>query len=95
MAYQFLGQAKNHALVQFLVYGIPVTSPRSLANAFNDIFIKKVRDLKDGISGPIGEDPLSRLSRWLSQCQDPIPVFSFRQITFQEIRKIIKKLRCA
>ena len=58
-AYQFLGQTKNLAPVQLVVDGKPETSPRSMANAFNNVFIKKVRDLKDGISGPIFEDPLS------------------------------------
>ena len=92
-AYQFLGQTKNLTPVQLVVDGKPITSPRSMANAFNNIFIKKVQDLKNGISGQIIEDPLSRLSRWLDQRQNPIPLFNFHQITTEKIRKIIKKLK--
>ena len=93
MAYQVLGQTKNLAPVQLIVEGNPVTSPRDMANAFNNIFIKKVNDLKNSITGPTIEDPLSRLSRWLNKRQDPMPQFTFRQISHQELRKIMSKLK--
>ena len=46
-AYQFLGQTTNLSPVQLVVDGISVTSPRGMANAFNTVFIKKVKDLKE------------------------------------------------
>jgi len=63
------------------------------ANAFNNIFIKTVKDLSDGIVVPIIEDPLNRLMRWLSKPKENIPKLKLKSITLPELRKIIRNLK--
>ena len=44
-----------------------------MANAFNNIFIRTVKDLRDGIVDSSIEDPLNRLMRWLGKPEENIP----------------------
>lgn len=92
-AYRALGYTKNLSPVQLVVDGKAVLAPREMANAFNNVFLKKVKDLKDGIVGPIIEEPLTRLVRWIGQRQEHIPEFTLHSITILTLRKIIKNLK--
>ena len=91
--YQALGQVKNLSPVQLVVNGTAVVSPRAMANSFNQIFIQKVRNLKDTVTDPITEDPIVRLKRWISRRGSPIPEFTINVITLQKLRKIIGSLK--
>ena len=92
-AYKVLGQTKNLSPVQLIVEGEAVTSPRAMANAFNNIFIKKVRDLKESITAEIVENPLDRLKRWLMLRTSAIPILTFQSITSLKLRKILKNVK--
>ena len=92
-AYRALGYTKNLSPMQLVVDGKAVSAPREMANAFNNVFLKKVKDLKDGIVGPIIEEPLTRLVRWIGQRQEHIPEFTLHSITILTLRKIIKNLK--
>ena len=91
--YQVLGQTKNLSPVQLMVNGLAVTSPRAMANSFNDIFIKKVQDLKNGITDQIVENPINRLKRWISKRGEDIPIFNFQPITEIKLREILKNIK--
>ena len=91
--YQILGQSKNLNPTQREVNGTAVLSPLAMANEFNNIFIKKVHDLKEEIIGPVIEDPLSRLSRWPGKRQEPIPLIILKPITIIQQHKILGKLK--
>ena len=92
-AYQVLGQSRNLAPVQLLVENEVVNAPRNMANAFNNIFIKKVLDLKSSIKGPMAIDPLTRLSQWLGPYRPSIPKLTLCPISKQNLRKIVNKLK--
>ena len=91
--YQVLGQVKNLSPVQLVVNGEAVISPRAMANAFNEIFINKVKNLKEAIIDPVIEDPIIRLRRWISKRDSPIPEFTIKTINLPKLRKIIKSLK--
>ena len=90
--YQTLGLATNLSPVQLVVNGKAVLSPRDMANSFNDIFLKKVVELKNGIVGPVTENPLSRLQRWLGKRQE-IPKLTLNPISKLQLRTILKNLK--
>ena len=86
-------QTKKLSPVQLIENGLAVVSLRAMANSFNNIFIKKVKDLRENITNPIIEGPLNRLTRWLNKHEEPIPELTLNTITLPKLRKIIKSLK--
>ena len=69
------------------------TSPRDIANAFNRIFINKVRGLVSRVSNQAKEEPKERLKSWLEQRDEAIEEFKLKPITPENLSKIMKKLK--
>ena len=71
--------------------GKTFTAPREIANAINDTFLKKVKDLRAQLSDNVETDPKERLSKFLDKREEAIPVLELKKITVQSLRKILKK----
>ena len=71
--------------------GKTFTAPREIANAINDTFLKKVKDLRAQLSDNVETDPKERLSKFLDKREEAIPVLELKKITLQSLRKILKK----
>ena len=59
--------------------GKTFTNPRDIANAFNDTFLKKVRDLRAQVGGDALVDPKVRLQKFLDKRSDAIPTVELNQ----------------
>ena len=92
-AYEILGQNKDLSPKQLFYNGSCISSPEKLANAFNEIFRNKVRNLKNEIPNDITEEPTDRLRQWLSKRSSPIPEFDLKPITNSDLKKYIKKIK--
>ena len=67
------------------------TSPRDIANAINDAFLKKVKDLKEKVNMEAETDPKERLQQFLDKRDEEIPEFELKKITKKQLRKLLKK----
>ena len=64
-----------------------------MADKFNRVFIEKVRNLKDKLTGPITVDPSERLKVWLDKKDEHIPELNFHKLNEEDLMKYIKKLK--
>ena len=93
-ANDFLNSSKKsfsntpHMIIQ---NGQTFTKPRDIANAINDTFLKKVKDLRDKVNGVPDVDPKERLRKFLNKRDAEIPIFSLKKISKDTLRKILKK----
>ena len=71
--------------------GQTFTNPRDVANAINDTFLKKVKDLRTQVSDDPEIDPKVRLGEFLRKRSEPIPSFNLKKISISILRKILKK----
>ena len=71
--------------------GQTFTKPRDIANAINDTFLKKVKDLRDKVNGVPDVDPKERLRKFLNKRDAEIPMFNLKKISIVTLRKILKK----
>jgi hypothetical protein len=67
------------------------TSPREIANAINDAFLKKVSDLKAEVNLNVESDPKVRLQKFLDKRNDEIPEFEIKKIDKRKLRNLLKK----
>ena len=67
------------------------TSPRDIANAINDAFLKKVSDLKAEVNVNEDIDPKVRLQKFLDKRIDEIPEFEIKKIDKRKLRILLKK----
>jgi hypothetical protein len=67
------------------------TSPRDIANAINDAFLKKVSDLKAEVNVNVDIDPKVRLQKFLDKRIDEIPEFEIKKIDKRKLRILLKK----
>ena len=67
------------------------TAPRSIANAINDTFLKKVKDLREKVSDNPNIDPKERLSNFLQKRDEEITEFNLKILSKQNLRKLLKK----
>ena len=93
LAYEILGSKKDLAPTQLNIEGRPSTNPKEMAVEFNKVFIKKVKNLRSKINGPVKVDPALRLQKWIEKRNIPIPELKFRKITEEELIKYIKRLK--
>ena len=70
-----------------------VTNPQRLAQLFNGFFKKKVEVLRKKTNRPPVIPPTTRLREWLSTRSNPPPPFKIKEITRDQFRKILKKLK--
>ena len=89
--YEYLGNVKNLSPTQILINGNLSSSPKDIAEEFNNVFIDKVKNLKKSLQGPITIDPIERLKRWLHKRNDPIPIFELKPINKEDLKRLIKK----
>ena len=68
-----------------------VTSPREVANALNETFLKKVRDLRSTADVIPRVHPTHRLQKFLDKRENGITGLSLRRITITDLRSILKK----
>ena len=71
--------------------GKTFTSPRDIANAINDTFLKKVKDLRAQVNTAPDIDPKVRLKKYLDKRNEEIPLFELKKISKIQLRKILKK----
>ena len=69
------------------------TSPRDIANVFNQIFINKVKGLVAKVGNEAKIEPKDRLKAWLEQRTSEIEEFELNPITKENFKKIMKKLK--
>ena len=67
------------------------TSPRDIANAINDAFLKKVSDLKAEVNVNVDIDPKVRLQKFLDKRIDEIPEFEIKKNDKRKLRILLKK----
>ena len=67
------------------------TAPRDIANAINDAFLKKVKDLCEREDRIVEKDPKERLQNYLNERDEAIPVFDLKKIDKPKLRKLLKK----
>mgnify|MGYP003315973921 CR=1 FL=1 len=84
---------KNLAPTKLKIDGEIVSSPETLVNAFNDIFIKKVKDFKDKTNVQPKIDPIIRLNSFLEKRQEPLQEFKLKPITIEEFKKHLKNMK--
>ena len=73
--------------------GKVISSPEKLAEAFNNVFLDKVENLKKNISDEETLDPKLRLANSLRKKFEVVPEFELRPITKSELRKYVKKMK--
>ena len=71
--------------------GQTFSNPRDIANAINDTFLKKVKDLRDQVSGVPDIDPKERLKKFINKRNEEIPMFNLKKISQVTMRRILKK----
>ena len=71
--------------------GQTYTAPRDIANAINDTFIKKVKDLRDQVNDTPDIEPKERLRKFLQKRNEDIPEFNLKKITKVNMRNLLKK----
>ena len=71
--------------------GDTFTKPRDIANAINDVFLKKVKDLRAQVSEDADVDPNVRLRQFLDKRDQEIPMLTLKKISLRTLRKILKK----
>ena len=67
------------------------TKPRDIANAINDAFIKKVKDLRGKVAENAEIDPKERLQHFLDKRTEEIPQFELKKINARQLRNLLKK----
>ena len=67
------------------------TKPREIANAINDAFIKKVKDLREKVTETPDINPKERLQNFLNKRNEEIPQFNLKKINITQLRKLLKK----
>ena len=67
------------------------TKPRDIANAINEAFIKKVKDLRAKVTETANIDPKERLQEFLDKRTEEIPLFNLKKINLRKLRKLLKK----
>ena len=70
-----------------------ITTPRDIANTFNQIFIEKVRRLRRETDNNAAQAAQNRLQLWLENRSGEIPQFELNPITATKLRKYLKKLK--
>ena len=66
--------------------GQTFTAPREIANAINETFIKKVKDLRDQVDDTVDIDPIERLRKFLKKRTEQILEFQLKKITLVNLR---------
>ena len=64
-----------------------------MADKFNRVFIEKVRNLKDKLTGPITADPAERLKVWLDKKDEHIPELNFHKLNEEDLMKNIQETK--
>ena len=70
-----------------------LTAPRDIANSLNQIFIEKVRKLRNETNADTNEAAKLRLRSWLETRDSEIAAFELKPIDLTKLRKILKKLK--
>ena len=92
-AYQFLGKTQDLSPKHINSNGKRISAPKLLAEAFNSIFLNKVKNLVSSLSGQVLFHPCERLASWLQGRDAPIEEFQLEEISLPTLRKFIKKLK--
>ena len=93
LTYEILQSKKDLSPTQLNIDGELCSNPKRMADEFNKTFINKIKKLQSESNSQVTIDPATRLSRWLNKRTQPIPEFSFRNITEDELDKYIKRLK--
>ena len=91
--FQALGSARSIFPSQVLVGGKVVSKHLEMANEVNKFFIKKIKDIKNILGAQNINDPLSALRKFLSKKTIPAEGFELKDVTEEEMSKILKKMK--
>ena len=75
---EILGQSKDLSPKQLSHNGDLISSPKVMARIFNEIFVNKVKKIKNEIPNYIIKDPLVRLIQWLGKREVPPREFELK-----------------
>ena len=70
-----------------------ISSPQKLADAFDSIFLNKVKNLKNKLTDDATVNPISRLREWLARRDKSISEFNFRPVTKDDLKRFVKKMK--
>ena len=88
-AYKYLGKTQDLSPKHINLDGKRISSPKLLAESFNDIFPNKVKNL----NGEVLSHPCERLASWLQGRDLPSEEFELKVITLPTLRKYLRKLK--
>ena len=91
--YEFLGNVSDKSPTNLHINNENCTSPEIIANTINETFSNKVKRLKSTLTGPVTINPIKRLSNWLKKRPNPIPTFKLKEITIEDLRRHLKKVK--
>ena len=69
------------------------TTPKDVANILNNIFIEKVKKLRDQTTTASNNSAADRLKAWLETRETEIPTWQLQTIDALKLRKIISKVK--
>ena len=90
---EILGQSKDLSPKQLSHNGDLISSPKIMARIFNEIFVNKVKKIKNNIPNYIIKDPLVRLRQWLGKREMPPSEFELKNINKEDLKRLVKKLK--
>ena len=70
-----------------------VTSPKKIATIFNRYFRKEVETLRKKTDQHPSLHPATKLINWLKKRENPLPLFSIKQIDKITLRKAVKRMK--
>ena len=92
-AYSVLGSFRSSFPSQVMIFGKLVTKPILLATGMNEFFVKKIADLKRNVTENDAEAANDILKMFLSRKEIPPEGFKLKEITTEQMNKLIKGLK--
>ena len=88
-----LGSFRSSFPSQVMIFGKLVTKPILLATGMNEFFVKKIADLKRNVTENDAEAANDILKMFLSRKEIPPEGFKLKEITTEQMNKLIKGLK--
>ena len=79
-----------NSTIKLMVDGVCIDDEAIVAETFNNYFIEKINDLKEGIDQSIKRDPNEKLAAKMKNNKSK---FALKRISLNKLTKIMKKLK--
>ena len=81
---------RNNDTINLVINGTKITDELEVAESFNNFFVKKIADLKEGIDPNMKTDPLEKLAK--KQSKNELK-FKLKKVTIEKLKKSIKRMK--